>query len=115
MQSPGYQSIHHERQSYFSCRGFEQEAGMSKILKLEMISKMVSAEIEIRFPDVNGNYMAQINGVSVKDGKFLSGKVGRADNPVGAMENYFDQIRGKRIVVNPASEMRIELNIPEDM
>lgn len=82
-------------------------------MTLEELASSVNAQIEIRYPDIEGNYMCDLDDADVKEGSTLIGVCGRGKTPQAARADYIREIRGKRLVIRPFShDRRHELTVP---
>ncbi len=84
---------------------------LADILELELIIR--------RYPNQQGRYCAKFEGAEIKEDKHSSILIsvhGNAYSPLGAIDNYINDIRGKWMVINAASpDERREFSIPNSL
>lgn len=82
-------------------------------MTIEELALIVNEGIEIRFPDVNQNYMFSFQDCDVKEGSCLIGTCGRGKTPDIARKNYLPEIAGKTLIFHAMSkERRREIVVP---
>jgi hypothetical protein len=84
-------------------------------MKLEELAMVLGVQVEIRYPDIAGNYMCDLDDAEVKEPGCLVCACGRGKTPDAARADYVREIRGKRLVVRAFSERRHECMVPVDL
>jgi hypothetical protein len=80
---------------------------------IEELALILNEEIEIRFPDVNQNYMFSFKNAEIKERSMLVSTCGRGKSPDIARKNYMPEIAGKTLVFNAFDkERRREIVVP---
>lgn len=78
---------------------------------------IIDKNIEItRFPNQNNRWIAKFDRGEIKEDCTLAGVYGTGANPVDAINDYIENIKGKKIVFNAMSEKnREEHMIPKNI
>lgn len=76
---------------------------------------IIDKELEVRrYPNQNERWIAQFRNCDVSEGAVLMGIYGTGKTPIGAIQDYTAQIRGKKIVFNAMSPTdRREYTVPQ--
>ena len=76
----------------------------------------IDCNLELRrYANQSGRWFAQIEHAELKEGVILSGNYGTGKTPEQAIEGYVQQIKGKLIVINAATNRRKEFKVPEGL
>lgn len=76
----------------------------------------IDCDLELRrYANQSGRWLAQIEHAELKEGCTLSGNYGTGKNPEQAIEDYVQQIKGKLLVINAASDRRKEFKVPDSL
>lgn len=76
----------------------------------------IDCDLELRrYANQIGRWLAQIKHAELKEGCILSGNYGTGKSPEQAIEDYVQQIKGKLIVINAATDRRKEFKVPEGL
>lgn len=77
-------------------------------------AKMFKVDIEIRYPDIDGNFMANITNLETKKDSILTHECGRGETPEIALRDYIEKISCKNVVFNAMNkDKRIDIIAPE--
>lgn len=83
-------------------------------MKLEEIMILIGEKLEVRFPDIEGNYMFSFERGEISRGCVLESVTGRGKTPNEARADFIPKISGKTIVFHAMDkEKRREYKIPE--
>ena len=69
----------------------------------------------IRYPGQGGRYCARIENAERVEGCLLFGEHGIGSTPKEAINDYLNQIRGRRICVGAFTENRREYDVPQSI
>jgi hypothetical protein len=82
-------------------------------MSIEELALILDEEIEIRFPDINQNYMFSFKNAEIKEGSMLVSTCGRGKTSDVAKKNYMPEIAGKILVFHAFDkERRREIVVP---
>lgn len=76
----------------------------------EILLSLDNEHLEV-FRNRYGKVCVEYKGAEVKDGMFLISEYGIGDNFESACDDYLNKIRGKKLVFNPCSSARREVQI----
>lgn len=85
---------------------------MTHLQRLEKLAKSIGENLVLRYPDIDGNWMARIDGAEVRNGCILSSPCGHGNCPDYAAGYYLREISGQTIVLHAMSkDLRREIFI----
>lgn len=84
-------------------------------MTLQELATLLDTQIKILYPNVNGEYYAELESVEIMDGGCLVGSFGAGVTPEIAMQNYVNEIKGERIAYKSFTDERREFQIPETL
>lgn len=82
------------------------------------LATLARTQIEVRAPDINGQWYACIEEAETKEdahSSILSTPVGRGYSPEVALRELSGQLKGKHLVINAGVSSRIELSVPDTL
>lgn len=82
-------------------------------MTIEELALVSNQRLEVRFPDVDQNYMFRFANCEIKRGHVLITTCGRGKRLDVARKNYVEEIKGKTIVFDAMSKTdRREVVVP---
>ena len=84
-------------------------------MKITELAKLLDRKLEIRFPNVHGEWYASFHGGEIMSGGMLISEFGTGATPQGAISDYVRAIAGKRMAFGVGTSNRIEFEIPVDL
>ncbi|MFO7842259.1 MAG: hypothetical protein R6V16_00495 [Bacteroidales bacterium] len=74
---------------------------------------IINCQLELRrYANQDGRWLAKIVNSDIKDGAVLMGIYGTGKTPDEAIQDYVDQIAGKKLIIDAASDRRREFEVP---